>query len=131
MMDSETDMHDEDDLDCEQDSPPRLFLVYWCMEGIELVRDITDLQYEQTMGILRGDKKGPWQLGQMLTSLRLRAQTNTQRRYEMYAINVDASITEQDMIDQFNQSPQGMADLVRERGQCLYSDRQRRAPAII
>jgi arsenate reductase-like glutaredoxin family protein len=53
----------------------------------------------------------------------LRARYNSQRHYEIYTVNMDESISEQDIRDMFETSPQGMADLIRERGHKMYSDR--------
>ena len=62
---------------------------------------------------------------------KLRARYNSQRHYEIYVVTVDACITQQAMRKMFDDSPQAMADLVRERGQCLHSDRQTQQPVIV
>lgn len=58
-----------------------------------------------------------------LNALILRARYNPQRHYEIYTVDVDETITAKDMIDMFEEDPQGMADLIRDRGNQLYSDR--------
>jgi hypothetical protein len=58
-----------------------------------------------------------------LNAMVLRARYNSQRHYEIYTVVVDPSITAQDMIELFEEDPQGMVDLVRDRGNKLYSDR--------
>lgn len=62
-----------------------------------------------------------------LNAMVLRARFNQQRHYEIYTVDVDDSITDLDMIELFEDNPQGMADLIRERGYKLYSDRAERS----
>jgi hypothetical protein len=68
------------------------------------------------------DKPGP-NLNSIVNSIMLRARYNSQRHYEIYTVTMDDSISEQDVRDMFENSPQGMADLIRERGHKMYSDR--------
>ena len=58
-----------------------------------------------------------------MSKLVLRARFNTQRHYEIYAIEVDSSISKDDLVTQFKENPQGMAELIRERGRVIHSDR--------
>ena len=60
----------------------------------------------------------------------MRARTNTQRCYEIYAIGVDGSITQDDIAAMFKTDPQYAADLIRERGEKIYSDRRTQKDAI-
>jgi len=53
----------------------------------------------------------------------MRARFNTHRHYEIYIVEVDDTITPDDIRDWFDQSPQDTADLIRARGRQLYSDR--------
>jgi hypothetical protein len=55
---------------------------------------------------------------------KLRARLNSQRHYEIYAIGVDGSITKEDLVEMFKTDPQYAADLIRARGEQLYSDRR-------
>lgn len=102
------------------------FLLSWDQLGIEAVVPIS--KYEQwdavqTMEMLKGNKREACPLDQMISMMKLRARFNTQRHYEIYAIDCDESISEEDWRDMFEQDPQGTADLVRARGFKLYSDR--------
>ena len=45
-------------------------------------------------------------------------------------INVDNSITAQDLRDQFESSPQNIVDLIRVRGTALWDGRAAQAPVI-
>lgn len=95
----------------------------WDCLGLEYCEDITRREQAQMWAELKGTKAD---LGKYpsLSALVLRARFNSQRHYEIWAVDVDHTITAEDMIDMFNQNPQGMADLVRSRGRQLYSDRQ-------
>ena len=53
----------------------------------------------------------------------MRARFNPQRNYEIYAIDCDASLDEAFWRNQWEEYPQETADLIRERGHELYSDR--------
>jgi cell division ATPase FtsA len=61
----------------------------------------------------------------------MRAQANTQRHYEIYAIGVDGNITQEDIAEMFKTDAQYAADLIRARGEKIYSDRRTQKDAII
>lgn len=111
--------------------PARTLLLYWCSEGLEHVCDLTDMQHQDLLDCLRTGQENTNNVGRMLTYMTLRARSNPQRNYEIYAITVDDTITVDTMRDQFQTEPQAMVDLIRQRGQCLYSDRKQRGSVII
>ena len=98
------------------------FLVMWCNEGLEYVADITADQQRVMWEKLQGRKSPKHSYANPL-HLRLRAQYNPQRHYEIYFIDAQEGITEEDIRDMFRASPQTAADTIRERGECFYSDR--------
>ena len=53
----------------------------------------------------------------------LRARYNSQRHYEIYIITATAGISEGDIRNMFEASPQTAADTIRRIGQKYYSDR--------
>ena len=102
------------------------YLVYWCEEGLESVVPIT--QYEQwdsenTFRVLNNQETVRNPLNQMIQNMMLRARVNSQRHYELYAIDCDNSIQKTDIEQMFEDDPQAAADLFRSRGHRLYSDR--------
>ena len=115
---------------------PKLFLLSWDIHGLESLLDLTTLdslrEQEEKMRMLKilsdpeardpGDQTGA-ALNRTIQSILLRARYNSQRHYEVYTIQVDAKITERDMWELFNNNPQHAAELIRERGTQLYSDR--------
>lgn len=102
------------------------YLVYWCEEGLESVVPIT--QYEQcdsenTFRVLNNQEPVRNPLNQMIQNMMLRARVNSQRHYELYAIDCETSISKEDIAQMFEDNPQTAAELFRSRGHRLYSDR--------
>lgn len=121
-----------------------VFLLSWDCNGLETVIDISTVErlYEQEeqeriLKILSDPNgKDPGNetsrmMGQALTNIMTRARVNSQRHYEIYTVHTDSSVTKQDMWEMFEQSPQTAADLIREHGNKLYSDRAAHAPKIL
>ena len=103
-------------------SKSTLFLLSWDQLGLEACINVTQLEKEQVWDKLQG-KKLPNILGSTTAQLVLRARYNPQRHYEIYSIWVDSVITERDIRDMFEETPQESADLIRTRGNKIFSDR--------
>lgn len=113
------------DTACRSDpAEQRLMLVSWDCTGAEAVIDCTAKQHQM---LLQAVQQGTYDYDQWLshtvTTLRLRARFNSQRRYEIYAVWVAADITEQLLWQLLDQDPQPVVDLIRAQGTCLWSDR--------
>ena len=102
-------------------SDHKTLIVTWDMTGLESVIDANELDSEDTFNRLQEIKSN--RLGHTLFMLTTRARMNTQRHYEIYSINVDYDITPNDIKTMFEENPQGSAELIRERGFRIYSDR--------
>lgn len=107
-------------------STKNAYIFSWDMYGIESIVPIT--QYEtidrdNTMRRLKGEKPIRNPVNSIIQSLILRARFNTQRHYEIYAIDCDPSMGLEFWQEQWESNPQGTADLIRSRGHRLYSDR--------
>lgn len=100
-----------------------VYILSWDMHGLESCINATELDQQRTLEILGNKGPGHNKLGHIVSHLRLRAQANIQRHYEIYSIAVDSTIGKDDLVAQFEQNPQAMADLVRNRGNKIYSDR--------
>ena len=98
------------------------FLFVWDCYGLEYVENLTNLSKKQIWTILK-DGSEPKPLGDLIPQVILRARANPQRNYEIYTISVDKSIQKSDLVEMFENDPQGSAELIRERGNKLYSDR--------
>jgi hypothetical protein len=102
------------------------FLVYWCEEGLESVIPITEyeqLDRDNTFRVLNNQETVRNPLNGIIQNIILRAQVNSQRHYELYAIDCEDSITKQDIEKMFDNDPQSAADLFRSRGHKMYSNR--------
>ena len=100
-----------------------VYILSWDMNGLESCINASQVDREKTWNLLADKDERHEDVGTIIRHLTLRARFNSQRHYEIYAINVDPSITKEDLVEQFDQNPQAMADLVRARGRKLYSDR--------
>jgi hypothetical protein len=115
-------------MDDEEESRPRTFCVMWDCTGLEAIGEFVDPAMK-TWAVL-ANKPVPredfnvfhWQL---------RAQYNTHRHYEIYAIRVDSSITQEDIVAMFKTDAQYAADLIRARGERIYGDRRTKKDAIV
>ena len=106
------------------------FVVMWCNEGLEYVGDVTADEQRVMLEALQGRDSPRRALANPL-HLRLRAQTNPQRHYEIYFVEVADGITEEDIRNMFDASPQTSADTIRSKGECFYSDRAEVNQAVI
>ena len=102
------------------------FLFSWDCNGIESIIPIT--QYEDwdkhnTLRLLKGDRSIRNPLDDIIRNLIFRARYNSQRHYEIYAVDCDESLTLEFWENQWETDPQATADLVRERGHKIFSDR--------
>jgi hypothetical protein len=102
----------------------------WCNEGLEYVGDITADNQRVAWETLQGRESPRHALANPF-HLKLRAQFNTQRHYEIYFVSGDDGITEQDIKDMFKRDPQGSADLIRSKGECFYSNRAEKSAVIV
>lgn len=99
-----------------------IFLISWDMEGLEAVINISAVEKEKIWNVLQ-DKDTNKNLSQIVNAILLRARYNAQRHYEVYTVAVSEGIDENDLRDMFENDPQGSAELIRERGTKLHSDR--------
>ena len=119
------------------------YIISWDQTGLEAVVDITEniargnaFEREQIWDLLKDPgctTRNEWvhKVNHMVGMMMMRARANPQRHYEIYSINTDAGITKQDMVNMFEDTPQTAADLIRERGNQLYSDRASKRDRVI
>jgi hypothetical protein len=112
-----------------------LFIVSWDNTGIEACIDVTEdrdrsetFEQNKLFDIIRNPdsvsrNEHLRKVNQMVSMMMMRARYNPQRHYEIYTVTTDRGITQQDLRDLFETSPQTAADMIRERGTKLYSDR--------
>jgi hypothetical protein len=106
----------------------RAFAVMWDCNGLESIGEIVDPAFK-TWAVI-ANKPVP-QENFNLEHWKLRARVNAHRHYEIYAIGVDGNISREDIVDMFQRDPQSAADLIRARGEKIYSDRRTQKDAIV
>lgn len=97
------------------------FLFMWCNEGLESIIPITEYEHEAVLNAIRIGSTVT-KLNEIIWSMQLRARFNSQRQYEIYAMECDDELSEDDLRQCFDDDPQGIVDVIRERGLKLYSD---------
>jgi hypothetical protein len=107
------------------------FVVSWCCEGLEGIIPVTELERQATFDILSGNEPNPKRVNQSINMMVLRARFNTQRHYEIYAISATPGIAADDIRSMFEDDPQYAADLIRERGTKIHSDRVNPTKVVI
>ena len=104
------------------------FLIMWDMYGLEYCEDLTAIGQQVAWARLKDEIAQVYVPN--LMHLRLRAQYNPQRCYEIYVITAEPGITKDDIIGMFEANPQYSAETIREIGHCFLSDRTTRTPVI-
>ena len=102
------------------------FIFAWDIHGIESIIPITEYEHhdkENTMRILKGEKIVRNPLNGIIQTLTLRARYNSQRHYEIYAIDCSKELDQEFWKKQWEEYPQETAELIRERGHKIHSDR--------
>jgi hypothetical protein len=112
------------------DYESNVFVLAWDCHGLESCINATEIDREKTFAVLANQTHKSESIGQIINKLTLRARFNTQRHYEIYSIAVSPEITQQDLVEQFEINPQGMADLIRARGNKIHSDRAEKSDRI-
>lgn len=102
------------------------YLFVWDCLGLEACINLTDLEQNQLINILKKDDNthiidNPTNM--TLNNILLRARFNPQRFYEIYTCDVDENIDRNDLMTMFKNNPQRSADLIRDLGNKIYSDR--------
>jgi hypothetical protein len=107
----------------------KLFLVVWDMYGLESIHDLTKLDRDNLFAVLK-DESANNAASKLVHYNVLRARANSQRCYEIYTVQTDPGISIDDLVSLFNSDPQAAAELIRSRGNKIYSDRSDRKVVI-
>lgn len=110
------------------------FIFSWDCEGIESIVPITQYEHwdkENLMRMLKDESTKRNPLDSIIRDLVLRAKFNSQRFYEIYAIDCDPSLDEEFWRKQWADNPQWTAEMIREKGHKIYSDRRTKKPVIV
>jgi hypothetical protein len=110
------------------------YLFMWNCHGIESIVPITEYEDQAKLdmwNILKEKPTGKNPIDDILGSMLMRARFNAERSYEVYAMDCDEGITQEDLFDFWDTCPQAAADLTREKGVRLFSNRNKSRPIQI
>jgi hypothetical protein len=102
------------------------YIFSWDQLGIESIVPISQYEFNEQQNLIRILSEKPIvrsPLDSIVQSLIMRARYNPQRHYEIYAVDCAEGMDEKFWREQWEEYPQETADLIRERGHKLYSDR--------
>jgi hypothetical protein len=112
------------------------FVAMWDMLGLECLINVTQIEKEHEQWekenifrILKDQDKTLKPAHVPLEMMILRAKVNSQRHYEIYAF--DSELSEQDIRETFETSPQVIVDAIRNIGHKFYSDRSNNKLQVI
>lgn len=109
------------------------YIFSWDQEGIEAIIPITEYEHHEKQNLIRILSEKPTDrnpLNGIIQHLLLRARYNPQRHYEIYAVDCAEGMDSKFWREQWEEYPQETADLIRERGHKIYSDRTIKKPII-
>ncbi len=116
----------------------RYWIVSWDCHGVEFFQEITEHHPDNwaratLFESIKNSKVVEKQLGFNLTALKLRAQYNAHRNYEIYVFTSEDEITESEIQQWFTLDPQAFADWVRDNHSYkIWDDRTRiKKPVIV
>lgn len=116
----------------------KYYLVSWDCNGVEFLEEITEHHPENwamnhLFDSIKHSRKVTKPMSFNLDALKLRAQFNSHRHYEIYVFTSDDTMNKDDILDWAQISPQAFADWVREHHSYkVYDDRApTRRPAIV
>ena len=115
----------------------RYYVVSWDCEGIEFFQDITEHHPDNwaknhLFDSIKGGKKVEKPMSFNLTHLKLRAQFNSHRHYEIYVFTSEDNIGFKEIKSWFDTDPQSFADWVRKNHSYkVWDDRAQKKPVIV
>jgi len=114
----------------------RYYIVSWDMLGVEFFEEITEHHPENwaknhLFDSIKQSKKVEKPMGFSIQSLKLRAQFNSHRHYEIYVFTSNDDITKTDIQDWFTADAQSFADWVRKNHSYKIWDERATKKAVI
>ena len=108
----------------------------WDMNGLESLINVTQIEKkhkqwekENIFRLLKEETPTVRPAHVPLDMMIMRAKFNSQRHYEIYTF--DSELSEQDIRETFETSPQVMANAIRKVGYKFYSDRATKSAVIV
>lgn len=110
------------------------FIFAWDQYGIESIIPITQYEHHDKQNLMRMLKEEPTirnPLNSIIRNTVIRAKVNSQRHYEIYAVDCSPELDEEFWKKQWELHPQETAELIRDRGHKIYSDRKSKERVLI
>jgi hypothetical protein len=95
------------------------YIIMWDITGLECVIDITEKEKEIVFETLQNKTQCAQTLNNMIFMLKTRARFNNQRNYEIYILQT-SNISKETIEELFDESPQMIVDLIRQKGNPIY-----------
>lgn len=95
----------------------RHYLIMWDDLGLDSISDLTALQEENVLAILGGNQ--PISVTDLLYRILLRSRYNSHRNCEVYSIELQESVTIDDIKACFRDNSDAIIHLIKERGNNL------------
>ena len=114
----------------------RYYIISWDMLGVEFFEEITkhhpdNWAQNHLFDSIKRSKKVEKPMGFSLQSLKLRAQYNSHRHYEIYVFTSEDNVTKEEIQHWFTVDPQSFADWVRKNHSYKVHDDRAREKAVI
>jgi hypothetical protein len=114
----------------------RYYIVSWDMNGVEFFEEITEHHPDNwakghLFDSIKQSKRVEKPMSFSIQSLKLRAQVNSHRHYEIYVFSGEEDITKEDIRAWFTEHPQSFADWVRKNHSYKVYDNRATDKAVI
>lgn len=100
----------------------------WDENGFEVLKDCTSWERDSLLNTLADKPLKPAPVN--LQVMTIRARFNPQRNYEIWSFNTTEDLEEDALWNLAEEAPQALADMIRERGKCLYRNQKNPEPRI-
>jgi hypothetical protein len=101
-------------------SKSRVYICMWDCNGFETIVDCTSWERESLLNTIAGKTLKPAPVN--LQAMTMRARFNPQRAYEIWTFNTEESLDEDALWSYAVDNPQGLVDMIRDRGKQLYAN---------
>lgn len=110
---------------------PHQWIVLFDSRGIDSLLALDTLKEEAIINKLSGEPVPYGQLNGKISTLMLRARCNLQRSPEVWAYATEDDISYEAMRKLWEDTPQSMADLIRQRGTLLFNGVEKENRVIV
>ena len=101
-------------------SRTRVYICMWDENGFETIVDMSSWERESLLNTIAGKQLSKPPVN--LQAMTMRARFNPQRAYEIWTFNTEESLDEDTLWSYAEDNPQGLVDMIRDRGKQLYAN---------